>query len=130
MAFSTGPKLTSGVEQNKPIAWELPCGATVVSGDVFEVGTGHIIAFALTDYDAATGTCSALIPAFFAQKLPVEAKDHAGNSAVAVGDTLALDGTVVNKDITNGENFGMALETVGAGLTANIWVAWIGTPEL
>lgn len=130
MAYSTGPKLTSGVEQNKPITWELPCGATVVAGDVFEVGTGHIIAFAQTDYDAATGTCSATIPAFFAQKLPVTAVDDSGDSAVAVGDVLALDGTVVNKDITNGENFGMALETITAGETKNIWVAWIGTPEL
>jgi predicted RecA/RadA family phage recombinase len=128
MAYSTGPKHTSGVEQTKPITWKLPCGATVVAGDVFEVGTGHIIAFAQTDYDG--GYCSATIPSFFVEKLPVTAVDDAGNSAVAVGDTLALDGTVVNKDTTNGENFGMALEAIDAGETANIWVAWIGTPEL
>jgi hypothetical protein len=125
MALTTGPKLTSGVEQTKPISWDLPATAGVVAGDVFQVGTGPVIAFAQTDRNTTTGKCSATIPAHFCEKLPVVAKDHAGNSAVAVGDIIALDGVEVNKDTNNGIEFGVALETVGSGLTANIWVAFI-----
>jgi len=128
MAYSTGPKLTSGIEQTKPLAWNLPCPSGTVSGDVFQVGTGGIIAFALTDRDTA-GYCSALFPGLFAQKIPVTAEDNSGNSAVAVGDIVALDSTTVNKDTTNGVDFGMALETITAGETANIWVAWVAKPE-
>ena len=128
MALTTGPKLTSGVEQAKPIVWEVPAPASVVAGDVFEIGTGDVIAFAQTDRDS-DGNCYALIPAFFAEKISVTAENNSGNSAVAVGDILALDGTTVNKDTTNGAEFGMALETIDAGETANIWVAWIAKPQ-
>lgn len=126
MAYSTGPKLTSGIEQTKPITWNVPCPSGVVSGDVFLVNTrGVIVAFAQTDRDAA-GYCSATINAAFVEKLPVTAVDNSGNSAVAIGDLLYLDSTTVNKDSTAGVCFGLALEAITAGATANIWVAWIG----
>jgi hypothetical protein len=124
--YSTGPKLTSGVEQTKPITWNVPCPATVVSGDVFLLGgRAPVVAFAQTDRDAA-GYCSATFVASFVEKIPVTAAGHAGGSAVAIGDLLYLDGTTVNKDSTDGAAFGIALEAIDSGETANIWVAWVG----
>lgn len=126
MAYSTGPKLTSGIEQTKPITWSVPCPATVVSGDVFLLGSrAPIVCFAQTDRDAA-GNCAATIGAWFAEKLPVTAVNNTVGSAVAIGDLLYLDGVVVNKDSVAGVCFGVALETISSGATANIWVAWIG----
>jgi hypothetical protein len=128
VAYNTGPKLTSGVELEKPITLDVPCPSGTVSGDTFQVGTGGVIAFAQNDRDS-DGNCQATIPAFFAQKIPVLGEDGSGDSAVAVGDIICLDGTVVNKDTTNGIEFGMALGTVTSGETENIWVAWVGMPE-
>jgi len=126
MAYSTGPKLTSGMREDNGFTFDVDCPSGVVSGDVFLVGgRGVVVAFAQTDRDAA-GKCSGTSGVGFAEKLPVTAVDNSGNSAVAVGDILALDSTIVNKDTTNGAEFGMALETITAGATANIWVEWVG----
>jgi hypothetical protein len=121
-------KITSGVEQKKPITWKVPCPSGTVSGKCIPVGTGGVIAFAQTDRDS-DGNCQATIPAFFAEKIPVLGEDGSGDSAVAIGDIICLDGTVVNKDTTNGIEFGVALGTVTSGETENIWVAWVGMPE-
>jgi len=125
---ATNPKLTSGIEQSKPISFDLPCPAGTEAGDIFQVGSGNMVAFAQTDRDTS-GYCSATIPAFFAEKVSVTAQDNSGDSAVAIGDTLALDSTVINKDTTNGIDFAVALEEIDAGETANIWIAWVGLPE-
>ena len=125
---ATNPKNTSGVEQAKPITWYVPAPASTEAGDTIQIGSGNMIAFAQTDRDS-DGYCWATIPAFFVEKISVTAEDDSGDSAVAIGDTLALDSTVVNKDTTNGTDFGVALEAIDSGETAEIWVAWVGLVE-
>lgn len=126
MAYSTGPKLTSGMREDNGLTQNVPCPATVVSGDVFLLGSrAPVVAFAQTDRDAA-GYCSATFGTGFAERIPVTAEGHAGGSAVAIGDLLYLDGTTVNKDSTDGAAFGIALEAIDSTETANIWVAWVG----
>jgi len=121
---ATNPKLTSGIEQTKPFAFKVPAPSGAEAGDVFQIGSGPVVAFAQTDRDD-DGYCIGMFSAFFAEKISVTAEDGSGDSAVAVGDVICLDGTVVNKDTTNGTEFGVALETVTSGESANIWVAWI-----
>jgi len=54
----------------------------------------------------------------------VVAVNHSGNSAVAVGDLLYVDTGVINKDSTDGVEFGYALDAIDAGDTADIRVGF------
>lgn len=51
---------------------------------------------------------------------PAKGTNDAGNSAVAIGDTLYADGDELNKDAANGKKFGTALDVVPAGQTTPI----------
>lgn len=55
--------------------------------------------------------------------LPVKGEDGAGNAAVSIGELVAIDTDgEVNVDITNGTDFGLALEAVASGATSTIRV--------
>lgn len=55
-------------------------------------------------------------------ELSVVGADGSGNAAVAVGDLVYLDATVVNADDSNGVRFGYALGAVSSGATTVIQV--------
>lgn len=98
---------------------ELTVGSTVVSGDPIAVGNA-IRGVAQTDYNSVSG--KAIIDTEGVFDLSVKGVDDAGNSAVAVGDRIyytAADTPVLSKK-KSGKFFGIALETVGSGLTATI----------
>lgn len=55
--------------------------------------------------------------------LPVKGEDGAGNAAVSIGELVVIDTDgEVNVDITNGTDFGLALEAVASGATDTIRV--------
>lgn len=61
--------------------------------------------------------------AFFGMfDLSVHGYGEAAGEAVAVGDKIYLDGTELNKDETNGDFFGIAMEVVSADATTVIKV--------
>lgn len=60
--------------------------------------------------------------------IAVTGANGAGNSAVAVGDRVYVDGAQINKDVTNGDFYGWALETVSSGATATIRVLLASSP--
>lgn len=99
----------------------------IVSGDPVQIG--HLHGVAETTRDTA-GYASVYIPYNAVYDLTVEAKDGAGNSAVAVGDRLYYDTAEtikINKDFDNGRPFGIALEAVTSGASAVIRVALVDT---
>jgi predicted RecA/RadA family phage recombinase len=99
--------------------------ATPASGD--PVRYGKLTGVALTA-EGAGGNASTETSVFVGAgvfSLSVQGADGAGNSAVAAGDKLYYDdaGTpVINKDVTNGVFFGIALGAVTSGATATIEV--------
>lgn len=93
------------------------------SGDQAVVGSLH----GVVNNDASASTDKVILSTRGVFTLPVEAKDDAGNSAVAVGDKLYIDSAAaakINKDATK-EPYGIALETVTSGSTATIKVKLI-----
>jgi hypothetical protein len=93
--------------------------STVKSGDPVVVGNA-IRGVALTDYDSGDAKASIEIGGVW--DLSVQAKDDAGDSAVAIGDRLYYAGSsspYLSKKKT-GKFFGIALETVTSGETATI----------
>lgn len=91
---------------------------TPASGDPVLVGV--LPGVALTD-ERADGKTTVQFRGVF--NLSVEGVNNAGNSAVAVGDAIyyeAGEDPVLNKDSVSGVLFGIALGTVGSGLTATI----------
>lgn len=55
--------------------------------------------------------------------LPVKGEDGAGNAAVSIGELVVVDTDgEVNVDITNGGDFGIALEAVASGATSTVRV--------
>jgi predicted RecA/RadA family phage recombinase len=113
---------TNKVQDGKVL--RLTVGSTVDSGDPVVVGNA-LRGVALTDYAAADAKASIEMGNVY--DLSVTAADDAGNSAVAVGDRLFTDGTTITKK-KSGKFFGVALETVGSGLTATINV-YVGLPS-
>jgi predicted RecA/RadA family phage recombinase len=98
---------------------ELAVGSTVVSGDPVVVGNA-VRGVAQTSYDSTSG--KAVIDTEGVFDLSVQAKDDAGNSAVAIGDRLyytSTDTPVLSKK-KSGKFFGVALETITSGSTATI----------
>jgi len=95
----------------------LAVGAAIVSGDPVMVGN-NIPGVAQTSYDA---NGKAVIDTEGVFDLSVQAKDDAGNSAVAIGDRLYHDGTTttLSKKVS-GKYFGTALEIVTTGTTSTI----------
>jgi hypothetical protein len=115
-------KNAGAIEQYAPLNVYLPVTAGGVSGDVQKLGN-HMVVYLQTDRDSADyATCT--VPGFHIQRVSVTAEDHSGNSAVAVGDLLYLDNGVINKDATDGAPFGHALDTISAGDTDVIRVAF------
>lgn len=94
---------------------KLPVSSGKTSGDPDLVGSIPVVC--LTDRDSDGNAECALKGVF---DLSVEAKNNAGNVAVAVGDTLYDDSGTINKDADDGTEFGVALETVTSGATATI----------
>lgn len=93
----------------------LPVASGSVSGDPVVVGS--LPAVCLTDRDS-DGNAECAIEGVF--DIAVTGANNAGNVAVAVGDKLYKDGTEINKDSTNGTEFGIALEAVTSGSTSTI----------
>lgn len=97
--------------------------ASVDSGDV--VAFNDLVVLAIEDTgESVSGKFSAMCPFQFVADISVTAEDGQGNSAVAIGDLLYEDSGTVNKDATNGVEFGYALEAVGAGETDTIEVGF------
>ena len=113
-------KNAGAIEQYAPINIYLPVTAGGVSGDVQALN--DMVVYLQTDRDTA-GYATVTIPCAHVRVVEVVAVDHAGNSAVAVGDLLYVD-TVINKDSTDGVEFGYALDAIDAGDTADIRVGF------
>lgn len=96
--------------------------ATPVSGD--PVLIGQIPGVALTDEgDGGNDSGNISVDTGGIYELTVEAKNNAGNSAVAVGDILYYDQAEtikINKDATNGVRFGYAMAVIASGANAAI----------
>lgn len=103
---------------------ELTVGASQESGEVIFLNDMPV--FLLEDSDDDNKATVELIGVSLVVELSVTGKDGSGNSTVAVGDKLYLDGTEYNKDDANGSWIGYALEGVTSGATATIDVALIG----
>ena len=72
--------------------------------------------------NAALHATCAIDPAWVFD-LPVKGEDGAGNAAVSIGELVVVDTDgEVNVDITNGTDFGIALEAVASGATSTIRV--------
>lgn len=95
----------------------------VDSGD--PVCAGKIVGVANTS--AAAATDKVVVSTKGVYELAVVGADSGGNSAVALGDLLYIDGAtgVINKNNTK-TPFGVALATVGSGATATIAVKVTG----
>ena len=113
-------KNAGAIEQYAPINVYLPVASGGVSGDVQALN--DMVVYLQTDRDT-DGYATVTIPCAHVQMVEVVAVDHAGNSAVAVGDLLYVD-TVINKDSTDGVEFGYALDAIDAGDTAEIRVGF------
>ena len=98
----------------------------VTSGDF--VVYGQMFGVALTDYEVASD--SFVLDVCGGHNLPVLAEDNAGNSAVDIGDWIYWDATagLLNKDATDGDPVGQALEAITAGETATICVVLRPSP--
>jgi predicted RecA/RadA family phage recombinase len=108
---------TNKIQEGKIL--RLTVASTVKANDPVVVGNA-IRGVALTDYDSGDAKASVEIGGVW--DLSVQAKDDAGNSAVAVGDRLYYAGSAspyLSKKKT-GKFFGIALETVTSGETATI----------
>ena len=88
----------------------LPVTNTLVSGDPEVIGTLPVVL--LTDPDSSDEAECATEGVF---NLTVVGEDGVGNTAIAIGDKVYLDGTDVNADDTNGIEFGIALDAVTSG---------------
>lgn len=114
-------KNAGAIESHAPINVYLPVTAGGVAGDVQALA--DMVVYLQTDRDAA-GYATVTIPCAHVQVVEAVAVDHSGNSAIAVGDLLYVDTGVVNKDATDGVEFGYALDALGAGLTGDIRVGF------
>lgn len=103
---------------------ELTVGSSKESGEVIFLNDMPV--FLLEGSDDDDKATVELVGVSLVVELAVTGKDGSGNSTVAVGDKLYLDGTEYNKDSANGAWIGYALEGVTSGATAAIDVALIG----
>lgn len=95
--------------------------ATPASGDPVLYGT--VPGIALTAESAGGNAAGYTSVAFDGDwLLPVKGADGSGNAAVNPGDKLYYDSGEINKDVTNGVEFGVAMES-SAGLTPTPLVA-------
>lgn len=94
---------------------KLPVASGKTSGDPDLVGSIPVVC--LTDRDSDGNAECALVGVF---DVSVEAENNSGNVAVSVGDTLYSDSGTINKDATDGTEFGVALEAITSGETATI----------
>jgi len=119
---------TNKIQDGKVL--RLTVGSTVDSGNPVSVGNS-LRGVALTDYDSGDGKASVAMDGVF--DLSVQAVDDAGNSAVAIGDRLYYAGSATPwlSKKKSGKFFGVALETVGSGLTdtINVLVGPITAPD-
>jgi hypothetical protein len=124
--IDAGGKNSGWIEQALPIVRNLPVPAGVEAGD--PVLLEEMVCYAQKDRDA-DGYAPVMIPADFVQVVSVTGKDALDSDApIAIGNRLYYDAaptpSEINLDVTNGEPFGYALETVTSGATANIEVAF------
>lgn len=119
-------KNSGWIEQALPIVRSLPVPSGVQAGD--PVLLEEMVCYAQSDRDA-DGNARVMIPADFVEVVPVTGKDALDADApVAIGNALYYDAaptpSEINLDLTNGERFGYALETVASGATTEIEVAF------
>jgi len=97
--------------------------ASVSSGDV--VNFVDLVVLALEDTgESVSGKVTCMCPFQFVADIEVVAENNSGNVAVAIGDLLYYDGGTINKDSTNGVEFGYALEAIASGSTDTILVGF------
>lgn len=105
-------------DQIGDLAPTAPTSTTILSGQACLLGS--LPAVALTDADDTVGNGGKCTLKFNGvADLPVKGETTT-NAAIAAGDILYLDGSVVNKDSTNGVRFGYALGAVASGATTTI----------
>ncbi len=107
-------------DKNADVRIEMTVGASKTSGSVLFIT--DLPVFLLEDSDSSNKATVELIGCGLVVDLSVVGADNAGNSAVAIGNKIFLDGTTYNKDAT-GKFIGYALETVNSGSTTTIQVA-------
>lgn len=99
----------------------LSAPATPTSGDPGVLGQIPVVALTdEADGGNAAGEVTFAMSGIF--ECPVTGANAAGNTAVAIGDIIYWDSTVLNKDNTNGIRWGYALGAVSSGATTTIKV--------
>lgn len=118
-----GGKNSGWIEQHAPINMELAVPASTVSGDVCLLE--EMVVYVQTDRDT-DGNATCTIPCAHVQTFTVYGRGNGADSAVVVGQKLYFDAAdgQINKDSTNGELFGFALEAVASGANAEIEVGF------
>ena len=99
---------------------KVPTASGAASGDPMVIG-GYLPCVLLTDAESSS-PYNAQVATKGIYDLSVEAVDQDGNSAVEVGDALYYDSNnspVLSKR-SDGEYYGVALETITSGSTATI----------
>ena len=99
----------------------------ITSDDPVLIGVS-LTGFAITDRDSS-GNAVVQFPYSTVIDINVEAVNNAGNSAVAIGDIIYYDSAAtikLNKDATNGIQYGIALETITSGSSDTINVLLTG----
>ena len=104
---------------------EMTVGASKSAGTVLALSDMPVLL--LEASDSSNKALAEIIGVSTVVELSVVGETGGGNSAVAVGDRIYLDGTAYNKDSTNGQWIGYALETVSSGATASIDVGLVTT---
>lgn len=111
-------------DRRAEVTLELAVGASKSAGDVLQLNDMPV--FLLNDSDSDNLATCVLLGVSTVVELTVTGEDGSGNSAVAVGEAIYIDGSAYNKDNANGAFIGYALETVTSGASTAIDVALVG----
>jgi hypothetical protein len=103
-------------------------GSAYTPGQPIVWGVAKLPCVVMNDIAATTGVGFGKTSGVFL--LSVYAYGESANEAVVAGDKIYLDTGVLNKDETNGDFFGIALEAVTSGSTTLIKVFVGGTPSV
>lgn len=105
---------------------QLECAPTAPTSTTIQAGQacllGKLPGVALTKADDTVGNGGRCTVKFNGVANLAVKGETTVNAAIAAGDIIYLDGTVLNADSTNGVRFGYALEAVGSGATTTIKV--------
>lgn len=118
-----GGKNNGGIEQQHPLSRSLAVAASTVAGDIYR--ENDLVGYVQTDRDS-DGNATVYIPGDFAEVILVYGRSDGADAAVAVGDLLYFDAAdgQINKDSTNGVEFGYALAAVTSGESDDILVVF------